>query len=132
MNNLVQDQTTFTLLIILLICVSYYIFTYNSLEYFNDARQLKSQTTLQSNIPTHPPSTPHVEPIGVAANKGIVYSEYINILGDPLFSNVALYNNDDNPYVLGEESGLEKCMNQCDGNCVEFGVTGIAYCFPNQ
>jgi hypothetical protein len=115
MNNLVQDQMTFTLLIILLICVSYYIFTYNSLEYFNDTRQ----TTPQTNILTH------VKP-------PVVYSEYINILGDPLFSNVALYNNDDNPYVLGEESGLEKCMNQCDGNCVEFGVTGIAYCFPNQ
>ena len=35
--------------------------------------------------------------------------------------------------TLEGEIGLEKCLKQCkNGNCVEYGVTGDAYCFPND
>lgn len=27
------------------------------------------------------------------------------------------------------ELGITQCMHKCNGNCVEYGVTGIAYCF---
>lgn len=28
------------------------------------------------------------------------------------------------------EEGIYKCLKDCQGNCVEFGYTGTAYCFP--
>ncbi len=30
------------------------------------------------------------------------------------------------------ELGLEKCIKKCKGMCVEFGMTGDAYCFPQD
>jgi len=55
-----------------------------------------------------------------------------DIMEDPLFKDVKTYNNDDNPYMLGQRNGLEKCLNECEGRCVEFGVTGLAFCFPKE
>jgi hypothetical protein len=43
---------------------------------------------------------------------------------DKLFTDVVIFNNDD------DRMGLDKCLGKCDGTCVEFGVTGIAHCFP--
>jgi hypothetical protein len=49
---------------------------------------------------------------------------------DPLFSDVIFYMGDG---TLDGELGLEKCLKQCkNGNCVEYGITGDAYCFPND
>ena len=49
---------------------------------------------------------------------------------DPLFSDVKFYMGDG---TLDGEIGLEKCIKNCtNGNCVEYGVTGDAYCFPNE
>lgn len=60
-----------------------------------------------------------------------IMSQSLNVLLDPTFSNVTVYNNDENPYVPGGgDIGLKKCLAECSGNCVEFGVTGIATCFP--
>jgi len=47
----------------------------------------------------------------------------IIFLDDPFFNNLVYYKNDEN------ELGIDKCVKECDGNCVEFGVTGLAYCF---
>lgn len=49
---------------------------------------------------------------------------------DPLFSDVVFYMGDG---TLDGEIGLEKCLKQCkNGNCVEYGVSGDGYCFPND
>ena len=32
----------------------------------------------------------------------------------------------------GDYSGINKCHNECDGNCLEYGPTGHAWCFPNE
>ncbi len=48
---------------------------------------------------------------------------------DELFKSVINYENDPFP---GGKIGLEKCIEACNGECVEFGVTGIAHCFPNN
>jgi len=32
----------------------------------------------------------------------------------------------------GEYSGINKCYSECNGNCLEFGYTGHAWCFPNE
>ncbi len=55
----------------------------------------------------------------------------IDLLADPLFSDVTLYKNDDNPYEPGQKTGYEKCLRNCNkGTCVEFGLSGAAFCFP--
>lgn len=46
-----------------------------------------------------------------------------------LFEDVNLYESE--PVVDGE-LGLEKCIKNCKGMCVEFGMTGDAYCFPSE
>lgn len=50
-----------------------------------------------------------------------------SILDDPLFGDVKEYQNDDDGRL-----GIDKCLENCKGNCLEFGVTGIAYCFPRD
>lgn len=56
----------------------------------------------------------------------------IPLLEDPSFSDVIFYTNDDNPYVDNQKIGLQKCFDQCNGTCVEFGITGSSFCFKNQ
>jgi hypothetical protein len=34
--------------------------------------------------------------------------------------------------TLEGELGLEKCIKNCDGMCVEYGMTGDAFCFPKK
>lgn len=52
------------------------------------------------------------------------------VLYDPTFEDVVTYNNDDDPYKEGQLNGINKCLNFCEGTCVEFGPTGIAFCYP--
>ena len=109
---------------------------YNDLENFNVNNTLKKNKTFVKNnvnandLLTNIKNTTPTLPIARATNRAGLYSERIKMLDDPLFSNVGLYNNDANPYVVGEESGLEKCLYYCNGNCVEFGISGISFCFP--
>lgn len=53
-----------------------------------------------------------------------------DLLDDSLFNQVITYENDDDPYSCGSKLGIEKCLENCPGKCIEFGVTGIGYCFP--
>lgn len=46
-----------------------------------------------------------------------------------LFQDVNLYESE---HVVDGELGLEKCIKKCKGMCVEFGMTGDAYCFPSD
>ena len=55
---------------------------------------------------------------------------------DNLFDNVYYFPNKyAQPYETGEEigklldTGLAKCLQECPGNCMEYGVSGRAYCF---
>lgn len=54
----------------------------------------------------------------------------IDFLDDPLFKDVIFYKNDDDPLLDGRKTGLEKCIELCNGRCVEFGITGASFCFP--
>lgn len=55
-----------------------------------------------------------------------------DLLDDSLFTNVIRFTNDDDPYSCNGRIGLEKCLESCPkgGRCVEFGVTGEAFCYP--
>jgi len=49
-----------------------------------------------------------------------------NFKDDKIFRDVFSYENDQNLDKLG----IDKCLEYCAGNCVEYGQTGTAYCFP--
>lgn len=56
---------------------------------------------------------------------------------DKLFDDVTYYpNRYDKEYKTAEEigklveTGWMRCLQECPGKCVEFGVTGNSYCFP--
>ena len=46
-----------------------------------------------------------------------------------LFEDVNLYESE---HTVDGELGLEKCIKNCKGMCVEFGMTGDAYFFPED
>ena len=48
---------------------------------------------------------------------------------DTVFNDVKMFIGD---RTLGGELGLEKCIKGCDGMCVEYGLTGDAFCFPKK
>jgi len=52
-----------------------------------------------------------------------------NILDSLLFKDVNIYESE---HTIEGELGLEKCIKNCKGMCVEFGMTGDAYCFPKD
>lgn len=52
-----------------------------------------------------------------------------DLLDDSLFANVITFNNDDDLYQCGSRLGIEKCIQECPGKCIEFGITGIGQCF---
>jgi len=60
-------------------------------------------------------------------NNGII--EGSDPLQGQLFDNVIMYSGDK---TLEGELGLEKCINKCNGMCVEYGITGDAFCFPKN
>lgn len=41
------------------------------------------------------------------------------------FTDMIVYDNDPDGRI-----GLDKCIEMCNGYCVEFGQTGAAYCYP--
>lgn len=55
-----------------------------------------------------------------------------DMLDDPLFYDVKTYSNllTMSPFSTYDETGLLQCFKNCDGVCVEYGVTGNAFCFP--
>ncbi len=50
-------------------------------------------------------------------------------LDGPLFDDVIMYKNDP---TLDGEIGVEKCIKKCKGQCVEYGMTGESFCFPEE
>jgi hypothetical protein len=55
-----------------------------------------------------------------------------SIFSDPMFSDIEKYMNTINNKNKVIESGVEKCLKNCEGNCIEYGVTGIGICFPSN
>lgn len=108
----------FLLFMILLCSIIFY--------FFNKIRHCKN------NIPTEHLTTTAEQtnqtnqqtPLKVVNPKDI-----INILQDVNFKDTIFYTNDEDPYKFGNKLGLQKCFDNCNGVCVEFGVTGNAFCF---
>jgi len=56
----------------------------------------------------------------------------LSILDDSLFSDVITYHNDDDPYQKGGKQAIEKCTDNPDCVCVEYGPGHSAFCFPKK
>ncbi len=54
---------------------------------------------------------------------------YPEIKDDKLFNDIIHYENDNENYG---RTGLDKCIEKCNGTCVEYGPTGAATCFPKS
>ena len=48
---------------------------------------------------------------------------------DKLFDDVVMY--ESNPADFSD-SGVYKCLQKCKGTCLEYGITGNTFCFPNK
>ena len=46
---------------------------------------------------------------------------------DKLFNDVVMYKSDTKDL---QKAGIYDCLEKCKGTCVEYGITGNAFCFP--
>lgn len=53
-----------------------------------------------------------------------------SLLDDSLFANVITYTNDDDPYSPDGKTSIDKCLDNCNGKCIEFGPGSASFCFP--
>jgi hypothetical protein len=52
-----------------------------------------------------------------------------NSFDDKLFNDVVMYKSDTKDTA---KAGIYECLEKCKGNCVEYGITGNAFCFPKN
>jgi len=125
---------------VIIICIIFGFINYKQNETFNDNPTIFSVPTdinlepntklsgLKLNFKKNRPYNEeqkynkHFDDIKVNKPPNITYE-------DDIFANIITYEND---IYLDGKLGLEKCIEQCNGECLEFGQTGIAHCFPND
>lgn len=61
-----------------------------------------------------------------------VYTTTGSIFSDPAFSDLIIYKNTINTHNVVLQTGIDKCLKSCDGTCMEYGLTGIGVCFPDE
>lgn len=114
-----------TILIIIIIFSLYYFLIKFNKEHFNN--------TL-SNFGSKPYDTQkkvYTSAINTTFNGRMATDD--QYFYDKLFDDVTYYPNEyQNDYNLNDvlTTGWEKCKQECPGNCVEYYVSGNAYCFP--
>ena len=104
-------------LCLFIIFIIFYNIKYISNEYF-DTELLNNKTKEENRDVFHNKSI-----------NDVYHGKYIN--EDKLFSDLILFENDDNIYQSNNDKiGLQKCVTKCNGKCVEYGITGNTFCFP--
>lgn len=75
----------------------------------------------------------YLYPSTINNNKDVIAIENIKTgtrtYDDKLFDDVIMYESD--PADINK-SGVYKCLENCKGNCVEYGITGNTFCFPRS
>ena len=75
----------------------------------------------------------HYSKSSITNNKAGLKIENINsgtrTYDDKLFDDVVLYESNPADY---SDSGVYKCLQNCKGTCLEYGITGNTFCFPNK
>jgi hypothetical protein len=82
------------------------------------------------NMPYQPPNldgTLNLKP-HINGKQAVISHDNYSLLNDPLFMDVIYYENN----IQTGRLGLDMCIESCTGNCVEYGQTGNAYCFPKK
>jgi len=73
----------------------------------------------------------HLYPSTINNNKDVLAIDNIKTgtrtYDDKLFDDVIMYESD--PADINK-SGVYKCLENCKGSCVEYGITGNTFCFP--
>ena len=108
--------------IIIFMLLLFYIYVFIKYKYYrcnkhNDEYFSTSITPIASINPTDPTKDTKT------------MTRQIDLLEDKSFDDVIFYRSEP---IWGEETGLQKCLNNCNGTCVEFGVTGDCMCFPKN
>ena len=81
----------------------------------------------KTNIKTNINNKTNTDKENTLSDKGIRKGS--DPLDGQLFEDVIMYKNDNN---LDGEIGVEKCIKQCKGMCVEYGTTGECFCYPTD
>lgn len=55
-----------------------------------------------------------------------------SIFSDPMFEDITKYMSDIDEKNRVIKTGVEKCLKNCDGHCMEYGMTGVGICFPSD
>ena len=120
------------ILLIIIIILVFLFFYFNQYESFLNSSPINNITVSTYETKPIPPPTygtqnlvPTLDTTGGV--KAVQMHDQYNLLNDPLFKDVTYYENDN----LGR-LGLDMCVQSCNGYCVEYGVTGNAYCFPSN
>ena len=111
------------LLFVFLVAVLVYYKTYY--EQFDSASNSRLNTISDSRLDTTISEIVPIEKVQSGTGK--------NFINDNLFNDVIYHENDVDIDIPGGKTGLEKCFESCNktnGTCVEFGITGNAFCFP--
>lgn len=111
------------LIIIALLLVLLLVTTSLNTHYVSENMETVAPTTTTSSTEERKTDITKIEPGGPQS-----------LLNDPLFKDVIYYENDNIQFnkdgsTIGE-LGLSKCFKNCNGVCVEYGITGNAYCYP--
>jgi len=116
-------------LILLLIILIIYTISYNMKEYFNVLSNNNSSNANYNNDLSNMNynNSSNTNPYMKVGKDAIIAHNNYSLLNDPLFKDVIYYDNN----IETGRLGLDVCIEYCNGNCVEYGQTGNAYCFPN-
>lgn len=95
------------IVILLVIIILYYFYTNNQIKSNND-KYIEKFDQLFQQIEQNNIKNQHV----------------IQLLDDMAFQDVIIYENENG------RLGIDKCLENKDGHCVEYGIAGIAYYYP--
>lgn len=120
-----------TLDIFIILLLAFLAYTLLKKIKYNDAEHLQSigqiKTSVFSPYATSSTNSLNINSKENSTKKTKTVIHPIDLLEDASFSDVQFFRSEP---IWGQETGLQKCMNICNGTCVEFGMTNDAMCFP--
>jgi hypothetical protein len=126
------------IILLIIFTLSIYVIIYNKKENFNNIPYKNTYINNPTNTSTvNTYNMPYIKPElngtinlkpEINSKQAIISHNNYSLLNDPLFKDVIYYENNNESGRLG----LDMCIELCNGNCVEYGQTGNAYCFPKK
>jgi hypothetical protein len=114
------------LFLLCLLCIIFYYNHYVNIN-MNICNRYSNENFTESDMPNG-----YVFITDYTSEDFLDNSDNFSIFSDPMFSDIQQYSNTINEKNIVVESGVEKCIKNCEGNCIEYGYTGIGICFPSN